>query len=345
MPINVAMQEPGSWVIGEESESGVASIDGIDITTERVLEVEVHVIGWQDDIEGMTVQVEWMRSLTRNRHLNERVPRNNEDLFRWEKILRLLGTAEELKKDRDGRRDVRNAVDIEEGRVGLSDVECDSNIGGTISEFARTFSSDGMHLLVEQLVAGNVDRGRFYSLSTLVAQDSECKVRVEVRVVRRASTSGRSADPVVVDRLVGVKNSRDTLSSVDIDVLHRNRVVQDAVSLDEGDVVVINGESEEWTAGDRKDTETVSLALLDIDHSKWYLWSSVESTFTVDQARVLNRDNTGSEELVGTGRSQDMVPLSQGDDCGLIVNVIHRLHWVIGIVYDEGTAETITVLS
>ena len=63
---------------------------------------------------------------TRDRHLDERVPRNDEDLLRRKEVCRLLGTAQDLKKNRDSGRDVRDTVDIKERWVGLSNVENDS---------------------------------------------------------------------------------------------------------------------------------------------------------------------------------------------------------------------------
>lgn len=58
------------------------------------------------------------------------------------------------------------------------------------------------------------------------------------------------------------------MSSIDINVLNSDRVVLDTVSLDEGQVVIINGEGKEGTAGGGKDAEPVALATLDIDHSE-----------------------------------------------------------------------------
>lgn len=60
-----------------------------------------------------------MSASTRDIDLNQRIPWNNEDLFRRKEILRLLGATEDLKKDRDGGRNVGNSVNIEEGRVRL----------------------------------------------------------------------------------------------------------------------------------------------------------------------------------------------------------------------------------
>jgi len=99
MPVNVTMQEPRSWVVGEESECSVSTINGVHITTKWVHEVEVHIVGWEDDIEGMTVQMEWMATITRNSHLDQTVLRKNEDLFRWKEILRRLGTTKDLEED------------------------------------------------------------------------------------------------------------------------------------------------------------------------------------------------------------------------------------------------------
>ena len=47
--------------------------------------------------------MEWMTSTAGNGHLNDFITRYLEYLFSREQILRILGTAEELEEDRDGR--------------------------------------------------------------------------------------------------------------------------------------------------------------------------------------------------------------------------------------------------
>lgn len=89
-----------------------------------------------------------------------------------------------------------------------------------------------------------------------------------VRVVRRIATSGRSTDPVVINRLIGIQDNRDTLSSVNIDVLHFNGVVLNTIGFYEGDVVIVDREGKEGTTSGSKDTEAVSLAFLDVDYGE-----------------------------------------------------------------------------
>ena len=62
----------------------------------------------------------------------------------------------------------------------------------------------------------------------------------------------RCTDPVVANRLIGVKNSRNTLSSMDIDVLHHDGVVLNTVGLNEGEIVLVDRECEEWMARERE---------------------------------------------------------------------------------------------
>jgi len=344
MPINVAMQEPGSWVVGEEAECSISTIDGIHITTERIDEVGDNFIRGQGDIECMTVQMEWVGSGTRDCHLNERVPRNNEHLLRRKEVQRRLSTAQDLKKNGDGGGDVRNAVDIEERGVRLGNVEDDSNIGRTITELAWHLRSNWVHLGVKQLRATRVNRSRLNSPSTLVAQDSKSEVGVEVGVVGRVATSGRSTDPVVVDGLVGVENSRNTLGGVNINVLDSDRVVFDTIGFHEGDVVVINGEGKEWTAGCGENAEPVALATLNVNDSEWNQRASDEATLAVNEARVWYRDNTTGEELIGPSRGKNVVPIREGDDRALVVDIIQMLQWVIGIVNRKDTTEAVAVL-
>ncbi len=80
-----------------------------------------------------------MSSCAGDGHLNKCVARDNEYLFRRKEILGLLRAAQKLKENRDTGRNVRNAVDIEERRVRLGNVESDSNIGRAITKLSRTF--------------------------------------------------------------------------------------------------------------------------------------------------------------------------------------------------------------
>jgi len=56
MPIDVAMQEPGTRISGEEPKRSIATVDRIDITTEWVDEVNIVIIRWAYNIERVTVQ-------------------------------------------------------------------------------------------------------------------------------------------------------------------------------------------------------------------------------------------------------------------------------------------------
>lgn len=90
-----------------------------------------------------------------------------------------------------------------------------------------------------------------------------------VWIISRATTGGRSADPVVIDRLIGIQDGRDTLGSVDVDVLNLDGIVFDTVSLYEGNVVAVDRESEERTTRESENAQAVPLALLYVDHGEW----------------------------------------------------------------------------
>jgi hypothetical protein len=92
----------------------------------------------------------------------------------------------------------------------------------------------------------------------------KCEI-LTIRVVSRAATSGRSSNPVVTDRLVSIEDNGYTLSSINIDILDLDGIVLDTVGFHERDVVIINRESEKWSARDGNDTESVALSFLDID--------------------------------------------------------------------------------
>jgi hypothetical protein len=58
-------------------------------------------------------------------------------------------------------------------------------------------------------------------------------------------------------------------TSIDIDVLNSDWIMLNAIKLHSSDVVVINREGVEWTAGDGDQTETVTLALLHVNDGPW----------------------------------------------------------------------------
>lgn len=67
--------------------------------------------------------------------------------------------------------------------------------------------------------------------------------------------------------MASAENGREMLGSADIDILNDDRVVFDTIGLDEGDVVVVDGESKGRTASRSEDTELVTFATLNIDQN------------------------------------------------------------------------------
>ncbi len=64
--------------------------------------------------------------------------------------------------------------------------------------------------------------------------------------------------------------SRREPTGIDINVLHRNRVVLNPIELHCTDIVVVNRESEERATGDRYETQTIAFASFDFDHGVGY---------------------------------------------------------------------------
>jgi len=67
--------------------------------------------------------MEWMSASSWDVDLNQRIPWDDEDLFWRKEILWLLGTAQDLEKDRDSGWDIGDTINVEEWRIGLSKVQ------------------------------------------------------------------------------------------------------------------------------------------------------------------------------------------------------------------------------
>ena len=75
----------------------------------------------------------------------------------------------------------------------------------------------------------------------VITQD--CRVEPAIRCQAGADVR-QCANPVVVDVLVGGEDERVALASVDLDLIHGERLVVDGVDLDDGHVVTVDGEGE-----------------------------------------------------------------------------------------------------
>lgn len=68
---------------------------------------------------------------------------------------------------------------------------------------------------------------------------------------------------VLVGRKEPSVSEEQILTNIDVDILESHGIVFGPVQLDNGQVVLVNAESEEWTARNLDETEAVAFALLD----------------------------------------------------------------------------------
>lgn len=126
MPVDVAVQDPRSRVVGDESNSDsvsrVASAD--DVTDGRVLEVVVAGTSAPDDVEGVTVEMDWVwamvdASVEGKLYNLVACQRHNESL--WNIAQNVSVPVENLEQDREIRRLEGLSVDVERvtGRGGV----------------------------------------------------------------------------------------------------------------------------------------------------------------------------------------------------------------------------------
>jgi hypothetical protein len=116
MPVNVAVEEPWSRVIREPTDSNVitSGTQADDITTGRVVIVVVCLTGGANDIEGMSMKMEWVWTASNtccNRKLDDFVPLKVEYGAIRHQLIGSELAAEELKQNRQRGRCVSGTVD------------------------------------------------------------------------------------------------------------------------------------------------------------------------------------------------------------------------------------------
>jgi len=319
MPINVAMEDPWAWVVCEEADSSVATVDSHDITLDGILEVPDVRVGRLDDIERVAVEMERVSTRTGDVNFDGLVARENEQVFRGNEVLWLSSTGQDLEEGRDGRRNPGDAVDFPEGWMGLGDVEDDVDVGGAVTSW-KTGMEGSVEVLLQERV-GDVGRSSHRGLNlggTLVAEDGKSERVVEIRITARgASTSTTSTwgtDPIVRNGLVGSNDDRVPLCDEDIELIDNEGIALDTISFDNGHVVTVDREAIEGTASDVGDTETVALSVLDIDDGEWHLGTTLVATNTVDEDGIRDRDDGCLVVHLLQQRSLLVVIVGKGDD-------------------------------
>ena len=139
--------------------------------------------------------------------------------------------------------------------------------------------------LDERVAAASLVRGRLDCRGAVVAQDS----RVDATIETRGTNLRQSANPVVVDVLVSGEDERVALACVDLDFVHGERLVVDGIDLDDGHVVVVDGEGEVGVARNGDEAEAVAFALRHGDNGQ------VDRVTTSVPAKAVDKHCVGAQ--------------------------------------------------
>lgn len=110
------------------------------------------------------------------------------------------------------------------------------------------------------------------------------------------------------------------------------------VHLDDGHNMSIDGESVRRVARERNEAHAVAAVWADGDDRERNDWAASIATLTVDESGDRRRGGPVQR------RSRLMIPVRQGDDGVLVINIVAGSVWVKEIVDDHRTAKTIAVL-
>jgi len=347
MPIDVAMENPWARVVGEEADGNVPTIDSNDVTLDRINKVSRVAIRGLDDVECVSVKMEWMSASSRDVNFNCLVARENEEMFTGNEVLRLCCAGKNLKQCGNGGRNPGDAVDFPERRVGLSNVQEDVDIRGTRAS-GETREEGRVKVLFQHWIS---DVGRschrwFFLGSAFIAEDGKGERVVEIGVSAWASdtTGTRGTDPVVSNGLVSSNDGRVSLGDEDIKLVDDKWIALDTVSFDDSHIMTIDREAVEWPTSNVDDTETVALALFDVDDRERSFRTTLESSSAVDEDGIWDGDDGRLEILLLQQGGLLMVVIGDGDNGAFIIDVVHVRKRILRVVDDQCTAHTITVL-
>jgi hypothetical protein len=111
-----------------------------------------------------------------------------------------------------------------------------------------------------------------------------------------------------------------------------------ALHFDHGEFVAIDREDESWVARDRHQAESVTCALLNVHDSKRDILRTTRvAAFAVDQSGIECRDAWGL-------RRQVVVPICEGDDGTVVVNIVQVSLRIIWIFNNKSPSQAIAVL-
>ena len=156
------------------------------------------------------------------------------------------------------------------------------------------------------------------------------------------------ANPVVIDRLVGLDDDTVTLSGVDIQEVNSKWVVVDTINFDDREAVTGDGECKEAVSRGIDEAESVAKSLLNIDPGPRGSWTTNETTFAVDGTTVRDwlvaTTVIVAKELIIELDCRCMVPVCQDNNGVGVVNVIEAKVGVHRIVDNQRSTETVDIL-
>lgn len=148
---------------------------------------------------------------------------------------------------------------------------------------------------------------------------------------------GIGADPVVVNGLVGVKDEGEALPSKDSDAVDGERDDVDSVDFNDSESMSVDGENIVRVARDRDEAKAIPFVSFHGNDGERDGGATSIAAFPIDKSCIGGGYQPG-------GGCWGMIPISKGDDSGLVVNVISRPMWVEEVVNNHRSSETVTIL-
>lgn len=345
------MEEPWTRIVGEKAyRDVVASVaDTHNITSHGINKVVRRIPSATNHGEGVPVQVNGVRPThcaTRNGDFDALVSLETIDAARREKVGGILSTAQDLEQHGNSWRMERNTIDCElkgatrtwakhDGQVDIDVCASRNWIAGHRS--GVKWVEIGLH--ERELACGNVHRRvvcRILMTGPLITKNGYIGGVTEIKSPTRSMR--QSTNPIISNWLVGIEDNRVTLANKDLKRINQQRLDVLAIYFDHGELVAVDGEDETRVARDRHEAESVTFAPFDAHDGKGdVLRAARVATFAVDQSGIECRDGRCI-------RRQVVVPICEGDDSVVIVNIVQVFVRIIWVVNNKSPSQTIAVL-
>lgn len=348
MPVDVAMEEPGSRIVSSESNDTSAALDCDDVSAGRVNIVWRPIIAL-NDMERVSVEVEWMVmaiSRAMNVQFNDFIMIENEGVLRRREVAWYSGTTQNLQQRRKAWRLIRDPVDkpLCSVIIRTRELKVYDPVGGCAASW-WAFTKSSELKLFDHVVCTLICLGCGFGVRcSVIMENGEIVPKVEIIVVARMLEVHWSSDPVILDSLVGIQNHGDPLSDVDVESTDSFWDMGNAIELDDGQRVTFNGKFVACVGRNVDDPETVSFALRDIDPGALYGWPVLVSAASVDCSRVRNWLVASCQERGFNCGSEVVVPIPELDHCVCIVYVVQGFVGVIRIIDDDCASKAINIL-